>query len=208
MWLGICGYFFCFHVTQYYYHKTKNIEILTKKLENKHGMRLNINDIVYHSRKGKAIIRYIGELKGTGDKVIYGIELLERIAIGKNSGCDSNDNFVFLCGLCRGLFSTSKRLTLIQKAKIIDYAVENDEIDSNSHSDGDLRHTSDDNGDEKYQHHARADRLYKLETTNNDNGETDTQDVFNHLLSQCMFFSAIFLYFVQRFMFGMVVLCS
>ena len=104
------------------------------------GIRLTVNDTVHHIQKGKAIIRYIGELETRNGALTYGIELLE--AIGKNNGCDKRGRFMFPCRISRGMFVKRDDIKLVSPASTLDMVVK-PEYDTNSDS-----NSSDDDSDE------------------------------------------------------------
>lgn len=123
---------------------------------------MSINDLVSHKNKGKALVRYIGELN-SGAGVRYGLELLDQI--GKNNGFDKNNNFLFVCALSHGIFAKESSLKLVNKSKIIDFIITTDEpYQSYSGDSG-----SDDDNDN--------DNETETETENkNDNNDTNNKN--------------------------------
>ena len=86
-------------------------------------MRFCVNDLINHKRKGRAVIRYIGEIDlfNTGGKrnyggnnVHYGIELLSKRSVGNCNGLMKNGAFVFYCAPNKGMFINIANLSDLQ----------------------------------------------------------------------------------------------
>ena len=71
-------------------------------------LKIEIGDILGLEQSRRAIVHFVGKTHFSNDKILYGIELMDK-ALGKHSGTVDGKKY-FECETNRGIFVTASKI--------------------------------------------------------------------------------------------------